>query len=162
MNVQMNVQMNVHKTHNVIDGYLLEEKIRLQVSLLPGVIHNISSDDGIKKYFNDNTLNGVDNYIQFSNFYVLIQDKWVAKPTSQSQAAQFLQCVDKITEKLGNNFFLIWACKTPPSRNAIPDLNRKKVKIICSDVSVDELAMSVKDYIKELVDAQRDVMEIDD
>ena len=36
-------------SHNVIDGYLLEEKIRLQVSSLPSVLYNISSDEGIKK-----------------------------------------------------------------------------------------------------------------
>lgn len=149
-------------SHNVIDGYLLEEKIRLQVSSLPSVLYNISSDEGIKKHFNDNTLNGVDNYIQFRTFYILIQDKWVARPASQLQAAQFLNCVDKILEKIGNNVFLIWACKTPPSRNAIPDLNRKKVKIICSDTSVDELTQCVIEYIKELINVQSSAMEIDE
>jgi hypothetical protein len=148
--------------HNVIDGYLLEEKIRFLISLLPGVLYNISTDEGIKKHFNDNTLNGVDNYIQFRTFYILIQDKWVARPASQPQAAQFLNCVDKISEKIGNNVFLIWACRTPPSRNAIPDLNRKKVKIICSDTSVDELAQCVKDYVRELINVQSYAMEIDD
>jgi len=148
--------------HNVIYGYLLEEKIRFLISLLPGVLYNISTDEGIKKHFNDTTLNGVDNYIQFRTFYILIQDKWVARPASQQQAAQFLNCVDKISEKIGNNVFLIWACRTPPSRNAIPDLNRKKVKIICSDTSVDELAQCVKDYVRELINVQSYAMEIDD
>lgn len=149
-------------SNNVIEGFLLEEKIRLGVSSLPGVLHNISTDEGIKKYFNDKTLNGVDNYIQFRNFSILIQDKWVARPTSQSQGAQFLHCVDKISENLGNKVFLIWACKVLPCKISISDLERKGVKIICSDNSINELAQCVIDYIKEIIKIQSFAMEIDD
>ena len=145
----------------VVQGFLLEEKIRDASLLFRDVIRSLGESE-IKDYFKDKSLNGVDNYIQFSDFHILIQDKWREKASSQLEAAQFLTCVDKIRSMfpIGQKVFLIWACKTSPTSNATSDLLRKNVKIIVSDVSIEVLTDKVIKHINDII-IQSYVMDID-
>ena len=141
----------------------LETKIHNGAIHLPGVINSLSSDAAIRTYFGDKTLNGVDNYIQFRNYHILTQDKWCEKGSGQQEISQFLMCTEKINNILtGSKPFLIWVCKTIPTRNSILDLNRKNVKIIASDTSVNELVQCVIEHVKEIIAVQSSAMEIED
>lgn len=145
-----------------IDAQLLEDKIHNATLKLVGVKQSIYKDENIKKHFSDKGLNGVDHYIQFNTFYILIQDKWCVQATSQARVAHFLHCSEKIHEKLiGEKYYLIWVCKTLPSKVAIPDLERKNVKIIVCDTSVDELTQLVIHHINEIILNESNAMEIE-
>lgn len=136
----------------VVQGFLLEEKIRDASLQFRDVIRSLGESE-IKEYFKDKSLNGVDNYIQFNDYHILIQDKWREKASSQLEAAQFLTCVDKIKSRLsiGQKLYLIWACKTSPTSNATSDLLRKNVKIIVSDASIEVLTNKVMNYMNQII-----------
>lgn len=145
-----------------IEAQILEDKIHDASLQLVGVKESIYKDENIKKHFADRTLNGVDHYIQFNRFHILIQDKWCAQATSQARVAHFLQCSEKIHEKLvGDKYYLIWVCKTLPCKVSIPDLERKNVKIIVCNTSIDELTNLVIEYINEIIRIESNAMEIE-
>jgi hypothetical protein len=56
-------------------GFELEELLYKASLKLPGLTHSFRENE-LKKYFNDNSLNGIDHWIQIGETHIFIQDKW--------------------------------------------------------------------------------------
>ena len=125
------------------NGRELEEIIYNKSRNIPGLKHSLREIE-IRRHFDDNSLNGVDHWIQVGKYHVLIQDKW-KETTSQPEVAQFLQCAKRILDKIprSEDFLRIWASKTEPTANSRKILEEENVTIIVSDFSLEDLANKV-------------------
>jgi len=125
-------------------GRELEVIIHNKSRNIPGLKHSLRENE-IKRLFENNSLNGVDHWINVGKYHVLIQDKW-KETTSQPEVAQFLQCTKRILDKIprSEDYLLIWASKTEPTANSRKILEEEKnVSIIVSDISLEDLANKV-------------------
>jgi len=127
----------------VQDGFALEEIIYKATLLIPGLTHSMREND-IRVHFGDQSLNGVDHWIQLGNNHVLIQDKWKETMTQQ-EVSQFLQCADRIQTRLPSDdiVYLIWASKKEPTANSLKSLQEKKAIVISCSLSIEALARNV-------------------
>jgi len=140
-----------HINTPVENGYDLE-KILYEKSLkLPNLVHSLREND-IKKYFSDNSLNGIDHWIQIDNKHFFIQDKW-KESLNQQEVSQFLNCVTRIQLRLQqpNSVNLLWISKRSPTPNCLKMLQERKVHIVINDESLDSLAKNTIVKIFELV-----------
>ena len=127
----------------VQEGFALEEIIHNATLKIPD-ISKCLRENGIRSHFRDNSLNGVDHWIQHENTHILIQDKWKDN-MSQQEVSQFLQCADRIHSRLPSedNVYLIWATKKQPTTNSLKILQEKGAIIIQCDISIESLARKV-------------------
>ena len=139
-----------HINTPVENGYDLE-KILYEKSLkLPNLVHSLREND-IKKYFNNNSLNGIDHWIQIGSFHFFIQDKW-KESLNQQEVSQFLNCVTRIEIKLDNPIiYLLWVSKRSPTINCLKMLQERKVHIVINDENLDSLAKTTIVKIFELI-----------
>jgi hypothetical protein len=136
----------------VQDGFALEEIIYKATLLIPGLIHSMREND-IRVHFGDQSLNGVDHWIQLGNNHVLIQDKWKETMTQQ-EVSQFLQCADRIQTRLPSDdiVYLIWASKKEPTANSLKSLQEKKAIVISCSLSIEALARNVVLQVNQCFD----------
>ena len=85
----------------------------------------------IKEYFSDNTLNGVDHWVEYKNKHIFIQDKW-KDTVSQTEMAQFVTCVGRLNARLPQSVSnrLILATRNAPTKNAAALLEEHNVTIL--------------------------------
>jgi hypothetical protein len=128
-------------------GLALETLIGASVKAL-GVKH--LSESEIKTELGDSTMNGVDHWITYKSAHILIQTKW-RDTTTQPEVAQFLACVDRIQTRIPTeeSVFLLWACKTEPTKNATAVLVERNVAIVSCGVSIESLARNVLCWVAE-------------
>ena len=110
------------------EGFRLEEIIYNASLQIPCITKSLREND-IRSHFNDASLNGVDHWIQHNNKHVFIQDKW-KENIGQQEISQFLQCVDRIKNRLNNQsniYYLIWATKVIPTSYANKSLKEENV-----------------------------------
>ena len=125
------------------EGFELERIIHEAALKIPGVSHCLR-ENGIRYHFGDNSLNGVDHWIQCKHIHVLIQDKWKENITQQ-EVSQFLYCADRIKKNISTNdiIYLIWATKKQPTANSLKILQEKDAIIIQCDISIESLSRKV-------------------
>jgi hypothetical protein len=121
-------------------GFQLEDYVHKQSLNLPGLTRSLREHD-IKKYFNDNSLNGIDHWIQVGRTHIFIQDKW-KQSLNQREVSQFLNCVSRIQLRLDKsaNIHLFWVSKCAPTPNSFKMLVERNTHIIIKDISTEELA----------------------
>jgi hypothetical protein len=136
----------------VQDGFALEEIIYKATLLIPDLTHSMREND-IRAHFGDQSLNGVDHWIQLGNTHVLIQDKWKETMTQQ-EVSQFLQCADRIQTRLPSDdiVYLIWASKKEPTANSLKSLQEKKTIVISCSLSIEALARNVVLQVNQCFD----------
>lgn len=124
-------------------GNALEGLIHIGANKIPGLTLALREND-IKKWFSDNSLNGVDHWFVRGNTHILCQTKWKDK-IEQREIAQFLQCVYRIRSRLPANydFHLIWITKTYPTANSVKTLHEGGSIIIQCDLNINSLARKV-------------------
>lgn len=123
------------------EGFALEELIHNAALNIPNV--KSLRENEIKAHFEDNSLNGVDHWLQNDATHVFIQDKW-KESTNQHEVSQFIVCADRIMSRInGQKFFLIWAAKKEPTANSLKSLRERNVTIIHSNISIKALAKIV-------------------
>jgi len=129
----------------VQEGFCLEELIHKASLKLPNLIHS-KRENEIKTHFGDNSLNGVDHWIQVGNTHIFIQDKW-KESMGQQEVSQFINCVNRIKTRLVNtsspnymNIRLMWVSKYEPTSNAMKCLKEESVKMVTCDTTIEELA----------------------
>ena len=127
------------------EGFALEELIHKASLNLPNLTHS-KRENEIKTYFTDNSLNGIDHWIQLNNTHLFIQDKW-KESMGQQEISQFINCVNRIKTRLGNtspsnymNIRLMWVSKYEPTSNAMKCLKEENVKMVTCDTTIEELA----------------------
>lgn len=140
-------------------GFALEALIGNGIKLISGLTHK--SEQEIRTYFNDASMNGVDHWISYSDLsggaltthHVLAQTKWRETSSSQPEVSQFLSCVDRICARLPSDeqpyVYLVWICKHSPSRHALRLLEERRVSIVCCDVSPEMLARNAIGWVAE-------------
>lgn len=132
-------------------GLELEELIGTGVGKLEGVKH--LNEHAIRTHFADPSLNGVDHWISYSGAHILAQTKWKESGASQPEVAQFLACVERIVSRLPEEersaVYLLWICKTEPSRHARALLAERGAEIVCCGVSVEMLARNAIGWVAE-------------
>lgn len=123
-------------------GFLLEDVIHNALSSIHGI--NCRREKDIKTYFNDQSLNGVDHWIQYGNLHFLIQDKW-KESTTQQEVSQFITCAERLKTRLSSSesIELIWASKVAPTANSLNILKEKKAMILSHTISIEGLASLV-------------------
>jgi len=129
----------------VQEGFCLEELIHKASLKLPNIIHS-KRENEIKTHFGDNSLNGVDHWIQVGKTHIFIQDKW-KESMGQQEVSQFINCVNRIKTRLVNtsspnymNIRLMWVSKYEPTSNAMKCLKEESVKMVTCDTTIEELA----------------------
>lgn len=129
----------------VQEGFALEDLIYKGSLNLPNLTHS-KKENEIKTHFADNSLNGVDHWIQVGNTHIFIQDKW-KESMGQQEVSQFINCVNRIKSRLVNtsppnymNIRLMWVSKYEPTSNAMKCLKEESVKMVTCDTTIEELA----------------------
>jgi hypothetical protein len=129
----------------VQEGFALEDLIYKASLNLPNLTHS-KRENEIKTHFTDNSLNGVDHWIQVGNTHIFIQDKW-KESMGQQEVSQFINCVNRIKTRFVNtslpnymNIRLMWVSKYEPTSNAMKCLKEESVKMITCDTTIEELA----------------------
>lgn len=125
----------------VQEGFALEDLIYKASLNLPNLIHS-KRENEIKTHFVDNSLNGVDHWIQVGNTHIFIQDKW-KESMGQQEVSQFINCVNRIKTRLGDTIKfirLMWVSKYEPTSNAMKCLKEESVKMVTCDTTIEELA----------------------
>lgn len=132
-------------------GLELEGLIGTGVGALEGVRH--LNEQAIRAHFGDASLNGVDHWISYNGEHILAQTKWKECGATQPEVAQFLACVERIVSRLPaterGSVYLVWICKTEPTRHARTLLSERGVEIVCCAVSVEMLARNVIGWVAE-------------
>jgi hypothetical protein len=129
----------------VQEGFALEDLIYKASLNLPNLTHS-KRENEIKTHFADNSLNGVDHWIQVGNTHIFIQDKW-KESMGQQEVSQFINCVNRIKTRFVNtsppnymNIRLMWVSKYEPTSNAMKCLKEESVKMVTCDTTIEELA----------------------
>jgi hypothetical protein len=124
-------------------GKNLEEIIQNASLKIPNVTQLLRENE-IKTYFNDQSINGVDHWIQHGNIHVLIQDKW-KESMNQQEISQFLTCADRIHSRLPpeSELHLIWCSKKEPTSHSRKLLEERGVNIVCCSLNIESLAKLV-------------------
>jgi hypothetical protein len=132
-------------------GFELEELLYKASLKLPGLTHSFRENE-LKKHFNDNSLNGIDHWIQIGETHIFIQDKW-KQSHNQQEVSQFLNCATRIQLRLGENskIHLLWVSKVAPTSNSLKMLQERKAHIIIQETSTDDLAKLSIRKILEIV-----------
>ena len=139
-------------------GFQLEDYVYKESLDLPGLTHSFREND-IKKYFNDNSLNGIDHWIQVGNTHIFIQDKW-KQSLNQREVSQFLNCVSRIQLRLrltedcsvqSCTVHLFWVSKCGPTPNSFKMLVERNTHVIIKDTSTEDLAKLTIEKIIEVL-----------
>ena len=136
-------------------GLELEELIGTGVGKLEGpegLVKHLN-EQAIRAHFGDASLNGVDHWISYSGAHILAQTKWKECGATQPEVAQFLACVERIVSRLPAGersvVYLLWICKTEPTRHARALLAERGVEIVCCSVSAEMLARNAIGWVAE-------------
>jgi hypothetical protein len=123
-------------------GFHLEDMIHSALSCIPNLI--CLREQEIRSKFSDQSLNGIDHWIQYGSNHIFIQDKWSETPAQQSEASQFIMCADRIKKQNPyHTYHYIWASKIKPTAHAMTALNEYKTKVITEPSTLYNLTRKV-------------------
>lgn len=149
-------------------GFMFEEVMEVMLKLLQpsfekeGFTMTILSEQQIRDRFNEQSLNGVDHYVELKSFdqhyLFLIQEKWKIV-TNQREVSQFLDCCARLKARMPEfhgKLFRLWVTRTPPSENGAKSLEEGAAYVIQSSTSMTMLAQNAGLFLCELIQ-KRDV-----
>ena len=147
-------------------GFLFEERVGQALALFEdmlgeGWIFSIYTEQEIRDFFSEQSLNGVDHMIQVENpqgeqTVFLLQEKWKLM-TNQREVSQFLDCCARIVARMPEfkgKVKRIWVTRTLPTLNGEKSLEEGQVLVIQSCVSQTLLAYMTTILIAEEIGAR--------
>lgn len=145
-------------------GFIFEAKIGLVLSFLKeslektGWVFIVYSEQGIRDYFKEQSLNGVDHMIQAQDpegnqHLFLLQEKWKLI-TNQREVSQFLDCCARILARMPDykgKIQRMWVSRTIPTLNGEKSLEEGQVLVVQSSTSQTILAYNTVIMIAEVL-----------
>lgn len=138
---------------------LILEKLKEKMeSELDGWVCLIHTEQGIREFFKEQSLNGVDHMIQIQDpngqqHLFLLQEKWKLQ-TNQREVSQFLDCCARILARMPDYKGLIhrlWVTRTVPSANGEKSLNEGQCIVVQTCTSQTLLALNTLLIICEVL-----------
>jgi hypothetical protein len=131
-------------------GIRLEELIHTGIQAISTEIR-ILREQEIRTEYADQSINGIDHWIQYGTIHIFAQTKW-RDTTTQPEVSQFLSCVDRIQARIpaDSQVVLLWIGKVEPTKHSMSLLAERNVEVVCSSVSVESLARNVVCWVGEI------------
>lgn len=144
-------------------GFIFEEVMEVMLKLLQpsfekeGFTVTILGEQQIRDRFNEQSLNGVDHYVELKShnehYLFLIQEKWKIV-TNQREVSQFLDCCARLKARMPEfhgRLFRLWVTRTMPSENGAKSLEEGAAYVIQSTTSMTMLAQNAGLFLCELI-----------
>ncbi len=126
-------------------GFIFEEVMGEMLGTLKhsfeseGFLVTVRSEQQIRDYFQEQSLNGVDHMIELKrgeeSYIGFFQEKWKLV-TNQREASQFLDCCARIRGRMGHSVatvFRLWVTRTVPTENGAKTLEEGAAYVVqCS------------------------------
>ena len=140
-------------------GFLLDQ---LKEGLEEEWVMIVHDEQGIRDFFKEQSLNGVDHLIQIQDpagqqHVFFIQEKWKLV-TSQREVSQFLDCCARILARMPDYKGLIhriWSSRTIPSQNGEKSLQEGQCIIVQTCTSQSLLAFNTVLVISEIINKRQ-------
>jgi len=118
----------------------------------------VHTEQGIRDFFKEQSLNGVDHMIQIQDptgqqHLFLLQEKWKLQ-TNQREVSQFLDCCARILARMPDYKGLVhrfWVSRTVPSANGEKSLNEGQCIVVQTCTSQTLLALNTLFMICEVL-----------
>jgi len=117
----------------------------------------VRNEQQIRDFFNEQSLNGVDHWIELKRdgmtTMFMLQEKWKLV-TNQREVSQFLDCCARIKARLPKEetkIYRLWVTKTPPTLNGEKSLQEGGAYVVQVGTSMTMLAQCTAQIICELI-----------
>jgi hypothetical protein len=145
-------------------GILLDQ---MKVLLPDDWVMIIHTEQGIREFFKEQSLNGVDHMIQIqtpegSQHLFFIQEKWKLL-TNQREVSQFLDCCARILARMPDYkgaIHRLWVSRTVPSQNGDKSLQEGQCILVQTCTSQSLLAFNTILVISEIINQRSIAIEI--
>jgi len=137
------------------EGFSFERRVGYMLGLLKATFDDswkvtIYTEQEIRDFFKEQSLNGVDHFVLFESpkknpQLFLIQEKWKLL-TNQREVSQFLDCCARILARMPNykgDIHRIWVSRTVPSQNGEKSLKEGQCLIVQTCTSQSLLALNL-------------------
>lgn len=144
-------------------GFIFEEVVGQVLETLKhafeseGFLVTVRSEQEIRDYFHEQSLNGVDHMIELKrgeeSYIGFFQEKWKLV-TNQREASQFLDCCARIRGRMGESsatVFRLWITRTMPTENGAKTLEEGAAYVVQCSTSMSLLALSAGLYFCDLL-----------
>lgn len=144
-------------------GFLFEEVMGLMLGTLKqsfeseGFVVTVRSEQQIRDFFLEQSLNGVDHMIELKrgeeHYIGFFQEKWKLV-TNQREASQFLDCCARIRGRMGltnATVFRLWITRTIPTENGAKTLEEGAAYVVQCSTSMSILATNAGLYFCDLL-----------
>ena len=144
-------------------GFVFEEVMGQMLGTLKhafeseGYVVTVRSEQEIRDYFHEQSLNGVDHMIELKrgdeHILGFFQEKWKLI-TNQREASQFLDCCARIRGRMGEQtatVYRLWVTRTVPTENGAKTLEEGAAYVVQCSTSMSMLAMNAGVYFCELL-----------
>jgi hypothetical protein len=148
---------------NGSEGFAFERRVgilldQMKVLLPDDWVMIIHTEQGIREFFKEQSLNGVDHMIQIqdpsgSQHLFFIQEKWKLM-TNQREVSQFLDCCARILARMPDYkgaIHRLWVSRTIPSQNGEKSLQEGQCIIVQTCTSQSLLAFNTVLVISEII-----------
>ena len=146
-------------------GFVFEARVGMALGLLKeelerdGWVMNIYGEQGIRDYFKEQSLNGVDHMIQTQapdgeQMLFLLQEKWKLI-TNQREVSQFLDCCARILARMPEyegGVQRMWVSRTVPTLNGEKSLEEGQVLVVQTCSSQTMLAYMTVIFVAEVLE----------
>ena len=154
------------------EGFAFERRVgilldQMKVLLPDDWVMIIHTEQGIREFFKEQSLNGVDHMIQIqdpsgSQHVFFIQEKWKLM-TNQREVSQFLDCCARILARMPDYkgaIHRLWVSRTIPSQNGEKSLQEGQCIIVQTCTSQSLLAFNTVLVISEIIGQRQISIEI--
>jgi hypothetical protein len=151
------------------NGFAFERRVGYILNQMKNVLEQedwvciIHDEQGIRDFFKEQSLNGVDHVIQIQDptgqqHVFFLQEKWKLV-TNQREVSQFLDCCARILARMPEYKGLvhrIWVSRTVPSQNGEKSLQEGQCTIVQTCTSQSLLAFNALMVVCEII-GQREI-----
>jgi hypothetical protein len=154
------------------EGFAFERRVgilldQMKVLLPDDWIMIIHTEQGIRDFFKEQSLNGVDHMIQLQTpdglqHVFFIQEKWKLM-TNQREVSQFLDCCARILARMPEYtgaIHRLWVSRTVPSQNGEKSLQEGQCILVQTCTSQSLLAFNTVLVISEIIGQRTIAIEI--
>jgi hypothetical protein len=154
------------------EGFAFERRVgilldQMKVLLPDDWVMIIHTEQGIREFFKEQSLNGVDHMIQLqdpsgSQHVFFIQEKWKLM-TNQREVSQFLDCCARILARMPDYkgaIHRLWVSRTVPSQNGEKSLQEGQCILVQTCTSQSLLAFNTVLVISEIIGQREIAIEI--
>ena len=154
------------------EGFAFERRVgilldQMKVLLPDDWVMIIHTEQGIREFFKEQSLNGVDHMIQIQTpeglqHVFFIQEKWKLL-TNQREVSQFLDCCARILARMPDYkgaIHRLWVSRTVPSQNGDKSLQEGQCILVQTCTSQSLLAFNTILVISEIIGQRQIAIEI--